>query len=160
MRIHIGTDHAGFELSRQIRQHLVDRGFQVIDHGPESFDPNDDYPGFCIETARGVVSDLERGLAALGIVLGGSGNGEQIASNKVKGARAALVWSLETALLAREHNDANICSVGARQHTDQEVISLIEAFLAATFSGEKRHARRIEQIADFESTHPPAKATD
>ncbi len=150
MRIHIGTDHAGFEVSGNIQQRLRDQGFQVVDHGPTSLDPDDDYPRFCIQTARGVVSDLERGTRALGIVLGGTGNGEQIAANKVRGARAALVWSKETAVLARQHNDANICSVGARQHSCDDLFSLVEAFLGATFSGETRHARRIGQITDFE----------
>ncbi len=160
MRIHIGTDHAGYEVSVRIKQRLQDQGFQIVDHGPTNLNPDDDYPEFCIRTACGVVSDIERGRRALGIVLGGTGNGEQIAANKVKGARAALVWSKETAVLARQHNDANICSIGARQHSYDDLMSLIEAFLEATFSGETRHARRIGQIADFEIDRSVPSAND
>jgi ribose 5-phosphate isomerase B len=123
-----------------------------VDHGPSDFDALDDYPAFCINAAQAVVRDQRAGVQALGVVFGGSGNGEQIAANKVKGARAALVWNLSTALLARQHNDANVISVGARQHTVEEATSFIDAFIAEPFSGEERHARRIAQIAEYETT--------
>jgi ribose 5-phosphate isomerase B len=152
MRVHIGTDHAGLDFSQHLQQHLRDSGHEVIDHGPTTFDPLDDYPSFCINTALAVVRDQAAGIQTLGIVFGGSGNGEQIAANKVKGARAALVWNHDTALLARQHNDANLIAIGARQHSLDEAIALIDAFLAEPFSGEERHARRIAQLAEFETT--------
>jgi len=124
----------------------------VIDHGPQSYDPLDDYPAFCINAARAVVRDQRSGVEALGVVFGGSGNGEQMAANKVEGVRAALVWNDATAELAREHNDANVISIGARQHTVEEAIAFIARFIATPFSGEERHARRIAQLAEYETT--------
>ena len=152
MRIHIGTDHAGLDFSRHLLEHLKEAGHDVIDHGPKSYDPVDDYPVFCINTALGVVHDQQAGVEALGIVFGGSGNGEQMAANKVKGARAALVWSHEIARLARQHNDANLIAIGARQHTIDEAVAFIDTFLAEPFSSEERHARRIAQLAEYEAT--------
>ncbi|MHA7207680.1 ribose-5-phosphate isomerase [Arthrobacter sp. MDT1-65] len=152
MRVHLATDHAGMELSASLLSHLSAAGYDVVDHGPASYDPEDDYPSFCIAAARAVVADRAAGVEALGIVLGGSGNGEQIAANKVQGVRAALAWNLDTARLARQHNDANIVAVGGRQHTVEEATSIIEAFLAEPFSGAERHSRRIAQIARFEET--------
>jgi len=152
MRIHIATDHAGLEFSRRLQEHLRDAGHEVLDHGPRDFDPLDDYPAFCIAAALAVAADQHAGREALGVVFGGSGNGEQMAANKVRGIRAALVWSRETALLARQHNDANVVSIGARQHTVEEAIAFIDAFIAEPFSGEERHARRIAQLAEYEST--------
>jgi ribose 5-phosphate isomerase B len=152
MRIHIATDHAGLEFSEDLQQHLRAAGHEVIDHGPTSYDPLDDYPSFCINAAIAVVNDQAAGVECLGIVLGGSGNGEQIAANKVKGARAALVWNESTALLARQHNDANLISIGARQHTVDEAKHFIDVFIAEPFSGEERHARRIAQLAEYEAT--------
>ena len=150
MRIHIATDHAGLDFSTDLQQHLRTLGHDVIDHGPVQYDAVDDYPSFCIRAAQAVVADQSAGVEALGIVFGGSGNGEQIAANKVQGIRAALVWNLSTAELAREHNDANVISIGARQHTFEEVVSFIERFITTPFSDEERHLRRIGQIADFE----------
>jgi len=152
MRIHVATDHAGLDFSRTVREHVAGLGHEVHDHGPAEYDPLDDYPSFCINAARAVVRDLEQGVEALGIVFGGSGNGEQIAANKVRGARAALVWSEATATLAREHNDANVIAIGARQHSVDEVLRFIEVFLATPFPGEERHARRIAQLAEYETT--------
>ena len=152
MRVHIGTDHAGLDFSQHLQQHLRDAGHEVVDHGPKTFDPLDDYPSFCINTALAVVRDQAAGIQTLGVVFGGSGNGEQIAANKVTGARAALVWNHDTALLARQHNDANLIAIGARQHSLEVAIELIDAFLAEPFSGEERHARRIAQLAEFENT--------
>lgn len=150
MRIHIATDHAGLDFSTQLQDHLRSAGHDVVDHGPVIYDAVDDYPAFCIRAAQAVVRDQTAGVEALGIVFGGSGNGEQIAANKVQGVRAALVWNLSTAELAREHNDANVIAIGARQHTFDEVITLIDRFIATPFSGDERHVRRIGQIADFE----------
>lgn len=152
MRIHIATDHAGLELSHLLIRELTKQGHEVFDHGPESFDPLDDYPSFCINAALAVVADVEAGVQALGIVLGGSGNGEQIAANKVKGIRAALAWNESTAKLAREHNDANVIAVGARQHSQEEVLHLIELFVSEPFSNDERHMRRIGKIATYEQT--------
>jgi ribose 5-phosphate isomerase B len=152
MRIHIATDHAGLELSHFLIRELTTLGHEVFDHGPSSYDPLDDYPSFCINAALAVVADQQAGVAALGIVLGGSGNGEQIAANKVKGIRAALAWNESTAKLAREHNDANVIALGARQHSQDEVLHLINLFIAEPFSGDERHARRIKKIGIFEQT--------
>lgn len=152
MRIHIATDHAGLDLSHFLIRELTKQGHEVFDHGPTSFDPLDDYPSFCINAALAVVADQQAGVQALGIVLGGSGNGEQIAANKVKGIRAALAWNESTAKLAREHNDANVIAVGARQHTQDEVLQLIEYFVAEPFSNDERHVRRIGKIATYEQT--------
>ena len=152
MRIHLATDHAGLEFSQFLQTHLAAAGHEVIDHGPVEYDALDDYPAFCINAALGVVRDQSAGVSALGIVFGGSGNGEQIAANKVSGARAALVWSISTAELARQHNDANLISIGARQHTLEEAVSFIDAFIAEPFSGDERHVRRIAQLAEFEAT--------
>lgn len=152
MRIHIATDHAGLEFSRTLQKHLRAAGHEVIDHGPVEYDELDDYPSFCINAAIGVIADQQSGIEALGVVFGGSGNGEQMAANKVRGARAALVWSVPTAQLAREHNDANLISIGARQHTVEEAIQFIDTFIATPFSGAERHARRIAQLLEFEDT--------
>lgn len=152
MRIHIATDHAGLEFSRHIQQHLRDEGYEVVDHGPAAYDPQDDYPAFCINAALAVIRDRKAGIEALGVIFGGSGNGEQMAANEVHGIRAALVWNTSTALLARQHNDANVISIGARQHTVEEATTLIDIFLDEPFSEEERHARRIRQLAEFEET--------
>ena len=120
MRIHIATDHAGLEFSEDLQNHLTAAGHDVVDHGPTSYEPLDDYPSFCINAAIAVVADQAAGVEALGVVFGGSGNGEQIAANKVTGARAALVWNVSTAELARQHNDANVISIGARQHSVED----------------------------------------
>jgi ribose 5-phosphate isomerase B len=152
MRIHIATDHAGLDLSHFLIRELTKQGHDVFDHGPSSYDPLDDYPSFCINAALAVVADQQAGVDSLGIVLGGSGNGEQIAANKVKGIRAALAWNESTAKLAREHNDANVIAVGARQHTQDEVLHLIELFIAEPFSQDERHVRRIGKIGTYEQT--------
>lgn len=152
MRIHIATDHAGMELSAFLVSELSALGHELIDHGPKVYDALDDYPGFCIAAAQGVIEDQESGIEALGIVLGGSGNGEQIAANKVQGIRAALIWNPETAALARDHNDANVCAVGARQHEQTEVLELVKIFISRPFSQDQRHVRRIGKIATFEQT--------
>ena len=152
MRVHIATDHAGLELSAHLVRHLTANGHEVIDHGPTAYDAEDDYPAFCIRAALAVVADQAAGTEALGIVLGGSGNGEQIAANKVKGVRAALAWNLDTARLAREHNDANVVALGGRQHSLEEATGLVDAFLSEPFSDAERHVRRIGKIATYETT--------
>ncbi|MBL3686799.1 ribose-5-phosphate isomerase [Leucobacter zeae] len=152
MRLHVATDHAGLEFSQQLQQHLRDQGHEVIDHGPEAYDALDDYPSFCINAALGVARDERDGVEALGIVFGGSGNGEQIAANKVEGIRAALVWNDSTATLAREHNNANVISIGARQHPVEDAIRFIELFVGTPFPGDERHVRRIAQLGEYERT--------
>jgi ribose 5-phosphate isomerase B len=152
MRIHIATDHAGMELSAFLVSELSKLGHELVDHGPKVYDALDDYPGFCIAAAQAVVADQSAGIQALGIVLGGSGNGEQIAANKVAGVRAALIWNADTAALARDHNDANVCALGARQHSQEEVLELVKIFVAKDFSNDERHVRRIGKIASFENT--------
>lgn len=147
MRIHIASDHAGLEFKAILIEHLTTNGHNVIDHGPFEYDALDDYPAFCIPAAQAVAADPD----SLGIVLGGSGNGEQMAANKVKGIRAALVWSIEIAKLAREHNNANVISIGGRMHTAEFCKELIDTFIATPFSYDERHMRRIGLIADFEN---------
>ncbi|MEL0319609.1 MAG: ribose-5-phosphate isomerase [Aquiluna sp.] len=152
MRIHIATDHAGMELSAYLVRELSALGHELVDHGPQQYDALDDYPGFCIAAAQAVLADQESGFEALGIVLGGSGNGEQMAANKVKGIRAALVWNESTAKLARGHNNANVIALGARQHSQAEVLDLVKIFIAEPFSEDERHVRRIGKISHFEAT--------
>lgn len=147
MRVHIASDHAGYELKAIAITHLENNGHEVIDHGALTYDPQDDYPSFCFEAAQATVNDP----GSLGIVIGGSGNGEQIAANKVRGARAALAWNLQTTRLAREHNNANVVGIGARMHTTEEALEIIDAFLSEPYSNEPRHQRRIEILADLEA---------
>ena len=146
MKIHIGSDHAGLEFKNRIVSHLEAKGHTVVDHGPHQFDPLDDYPVFCIPAAEAVAKEP----GSFGIVLGGSGNGEQMAANKVTGVRAALVWSIETAKLAREHNDANVISIGGRMHDEAFCLQLVDTFLATPFSGDERHVRRIGLLSKYE----------
>lgn len=152
MRVHLGSDHAGLELKDHLTTWLVDQGHEVVDHGPFVYDALDDYPVFCLRAGEGVVADRAEGLDSLGVVIGGSGNGEQMAANKVEGARAALAWSLATAELAREHNDANVVAVGARQHSEEEMLEIIDTFIATPFTGAERHARRVAQLGEYETT--------
>jgi ribose 5-phosphate isomerase B len=154
MRVHIGCDHAGFELKNYLIAALTEDGHELIDHGPEAYDGEDDYPVYCIPAAEAVVADP----GSLCIVIGGSGNGEQIAANKVIGTRAALAYDLDTARLGREHNDANVIGIGARMHTQEEALEMVRLFLATPFSGDARHARRIALLADYEKTRSTAIA--
>ncbi len=146
MRIHIGSDHAGLDFKNRIVSHLSEQGHDVVDHGPHTFDALDDYPVFCIPAA--IATAAEPG--SIGIVLGGSGNGEQMAANKVKGIRAALVWNEATAIAAREHNDANVIAIGGRMHTEVDALALVDLFLATPFTNDPRHVRRIALISKFE----------
>lgn len=148
MRIYLGADHAGFEMKNIISDHLKNKGFEVIDCGAHVYDAEDDYPAFCIEAARRTVADE----GSLGIVLGGSGNGEQIAANKVPGARCALAWSVETAKLAREHNKAQLIGLGGRMHSEEEALAIVDAFVSQEWSGAERHQRRIDILAEYERT--------
>jgi ribose 5-phosphate isomerase B len=157
MRVHLGTDHAGLDLKKHLIGWLRDQGHEPIDHGAFVLDTQDDYPVFCLRAAAGVATDP----GSLGVVIGGSGNGEQIAANKVKGIRAALVWNDDTAVLARQHNDANVISVGGRMHTVEEMTRFVGLFLETAFTGEERHVRRIAMLTDYESTGvlPPLPAS-
>jgi ribose 5-phosphate isomerase B len=152
MRVYLGSDHAGYELKSALIAHLEHGGHEAVDCGPAEFDPEDDYPPFCIETGTRVVADP----GSLGIVIGGSGNGEQIAANKVDGVRCALAWSAETARLGREHNNANVMSVGARMHPLVDALSFVDAFLATPFSQGARHIRRIDLLTAYERARPTA----
>ncbi|MUL43110.1 ribose-5-phosphate isomerase [Streptomonospora sp. PA3] len=146
MRVYLGSDHAGFELKEHLVARLKEQGHEVVDAGPADYDPADDYPPFVLRAAEGVAADP----GSAGVVIGGSGNGEQIAANKVAGVRAALAWSEETARLARRHNDANVVSLGARMHTAQEAEEFVGVFLRTPYSGEDRHTRRIEMLTAYE----------
>ncbi|MFK5633128.1 MULTISPECIES: ribose-5-phosphate isomerase [unclassified Ornithinimicrobium] len=147
MRVHIGGDHAAHELQRDLVTWLAGQGHDVVDHGPVAYDELDDYPVFVLRAAEAVAAEPH----SLGIVLGGSGNGEQIAANKVVGVRAALAYAPELARLAREHNDARVVSLGARMHTPEEAHAIVEAFLSTSFSGAERHQRRIDMITAYET---------
>ncbi|HEY0813423.1 MAG TPA: ribose-5-phosphate isomerase [Pseudonocardia sp.] len=151
MRVHIGSDHAGFELKSHLLAHLASLGHDVVDVGPEVYKSDDDYPPYCIATAVAVLADP----GSLGIVIGGSGNGEQIAANKVPGIRAALAWSHETATLGRQHNNAQVVAIGARMHTIEDATAIAEAFVAEPFSEDPRHQRRIDMVSEYEKTHEP-----
>ncbi|AXK36754.1 ribose-5-phosphate isomerase [Streptomyces armeniacus] len=148
MRVYLGSDHAGYELKNHLVEWLKSAGHEPVDCGPHVYDAQDDYPPFCLRAAERTVADGE----SLGIVIGGSGNGEQIAANKVKGARCVLAWSEETAALGREHNDANLVSVGARMHTTDEAVAFVRTFLDTPYSGEDRHSRRVGMLTAYENT--------
>jgi ribose 5-phosphate isomerase B len=148
MRVFLASDHAGFELKATLIDHLTQQGHDAVDCGAVTYDPEDDYPAPCIDAATRTVAEP----GSLGVVIGGSGNGEQIAANKVRGVRAALVWSEDTARLARLHNDANIISIGARNHPVEDALRFVDLFLATPFSEEQRHQRRIDEVARYEQT--------
>jgi len=148
VRVYLGSDHAGFELKAALIEWLTKAGHEAVDCGPSSYDPDDDYPPYVMRAASGAVNDP----GSLGIVIGGSGNGEQIASNKIRGVRAALAWSDETARLARQHNNANVLSLGAREYPVEAAIGFAKVFVETPFSGIERHARRLAEIADYERT--------
>lgn len=153
MRIHIGGDHAAYELKGVLVEFLAEQGHDVVDHGPDHFDPEDDYPVAVLRAAEAVAGEE----GSLGIVLGGSGNGEQMAANKVKGIRAALCWSVELARLAREHNDAQVISFGGRETTPEDAKAMAQVFISTAFSDAPRHRRRLEMVSRYEQdgTLPP-----
>ncbi len=146
MRVHLGSDHAGFELKAALVARLTELGHEPVDHGPVVFDAEDDYPPFVMAAAAATVADE----GSFGIVIGGSGNGEAIAANKVPGVRCALVWTEETARLGRMHNDANVVSLGARQYPIEDAVRLAEVFLQTDFTQEPRHKRRLAMVTDYE----------
>jgi ribose 5-phosphate isomerase B len=146
MRVHLGSDHAGFELKAALITRLTELGHEPIDHGPHVLDPEDDYPPFVMAAAAATVDDE----GSLGVVIGGSGNGEAIAANKVPGVRCALVWTEETARLGRLHNDANMVSLGARQYPIEDAVRFAEIFLTTDFTQETRHKRRIAMLTSYE----------
>jgi len=148
MRVHIATDHAAFELKQYLVERLTADGHEVVDHGASTYESLDDYPQLIIPAAEAVVADA----GSLGVVLGGSGNGEQIAANKVPGIRAALAYNVELATLARQHNDANVVALGGRMQSLEEGDAIVAAFLGTPFSGEERHQRRIDQISAYEGS--------
>jgi ribose 5-phosphate isomerase B len=156
VRVYLGSDHAGFELKNHLAEHLKGAGHDVVDVGPHVYDALDDYPPFCIEAASRVVADED----SLGVVIGGSGNGEQIAANKVPGCRAALAYNTDLAKLAREHNNAQVVSLGARMHTPEEAAAIVDAFVSTSFSEDVRHIRRITLISDYEKTGTPPPLPD
>jgi ribose 5-phosphate isomerase B len=153
MRVHVGSDHAGFEAKQALVTALAAQGHDVVDHGPHAYDALDDYPPYCLAAGTAVAAEP----GSVGVVLGGSGNGEQIAANKVPGARCALAWSTETASLAREHNNAQLIGIGGRMHTQEEALAIVDAFVSTPWSEAPRHQRRIDILADYERTHvaPP-----
>lgn len=148
MRVHLGSDHAGFELKEVVVRRLSELGHEPVDHGPAEYDALDDYPTYCLRAAEATATEPD----SLGVVIGGSGNGEAISANKVTGIRCALAWSTEIAQLAREHNNANIVSLGARMHDEATVLSILETFLETAYSGEDRHSKRIAMMSDYERT--------
>jgi len=148
MRVHVAADHAGYELKAHLIAWLTENGHEPVDHGAFEYDADDDYPPFCVAASAAAVADP----ASLGIVIGGSGNGEQIAANKVQGARAALTWSTETAALAREHNNAQVMAIGARMHSLDEATAIVQTFLTTPWSGADRHQRRIDMLLAYEKT--------
>mgnify|MGYP001566651348 FL=1 len=143
MKIHIATDHAGLELKNIIRDYLIEKGYNVTDHGAHEYDALDDYPDFIFPCAKAVAADAE----SRGIILGGSGQGEAMAANRIKGVRAAVFYNgpAEIVKLSREHNNANILSLGARFMTENEIYDVIEMWLNEPFEG-GRHQRRIEKL--------------
>ena len=157
MRVHIGGDHAAYELQLALVTHLQGTGHDVTNHGPHVFEADDDYPVAVLRAAQAVAEDP----GSLGIVLGGSGNGEQMAANKVKGIRAALCWTTELAQLAREHNNAQVVAIGGRFTATEEAKEIVDTFLATKFSGVDRHVRRLEMVSAYEQdgTLPPEPTT-
>ena len=146
-KIILATDHAGFELKEAIKAHLQKEGYEIDDCGALEFDKQDDYPDFIIPAAEKVAKEN-----AYGIIMGGSGQGEALAANKVKGARAALYYGYNKDILtlSKEHNNANILSLGARFLKEDEAIEAVTLWLNAKFSDEERHVRRIKKITDYE----------
>jgi len=147
IRVHIGGDHAAYDLKCTLVSFLQSNGYDVVDHGPAHFDAQDDYPVAVLRAAEAVSRDV----GAFGIVLGGSGNGEQMAANKVRGIRAALAYNVELAQLARTHNNAQVLSIGARMNTTDEAKAMVDAFLTTPFSGDPRHSRRLAMVERYES---------
>jgi ribose 5-phosphate isomerase B len=159
MKIYLASDHAGFELKEKIKSFLKEKGYEVVDHGAFELNKDDDYPDFIKEAAKSVSQDVE----SFGIILGGSGQGEAIVANKFKNIRCALFYSpgstsgaentdpFDIIRLAREHNGANMLSLGARFLKEEDALKAVEIFLETSFSNEERHSRRIEKIKLIEN---------
>ena len=143
MIIHLATDHAGLHLKNSIKTYLLNKGFEVKDHGAHEYDPQDDYPDFIFPCAKAVAKDID----SRGIILGGSGQGEAMAANRIKGIRAAVFYNgpQEIIKLSREHNNANILSLGARFMTEEDIRNVINIWLKEPFGGD-RHQRRIDKL--------------
>ena len=150
MKIYIGTDHAGFELKEELKKFLKDLGCEVEDKGAYEFNREDDYPDFILPVVKAVAEDIARDLDSRGIVIGGSGQGEAIVANKIKKIRAAVVYDEYSARMSREHNDANIVSLGTRTLSADKAKKLVKLWLETPFSNEERHKRRIEKIKTIE----------
>ena len=151
MKIYIGTDHAGFELKEELKIFLENLGCEVEDKGAFEFNESDDYPDFIFPVVKSVAEDIVNDLDSRGIVIGGSGQGEAIVANKVKGIRAAVVYDEYSAEMSREHNDANIISLGNRTLSIGKAKDLVKLWLETPFSNEERHKRRIEKIKAIEN---------
>ena len=147
-KIILGSDHAGFELKEEIKKHLLNKDFEVEDMGADSLDPKDDYPDFIIPVAKKVAENPKN----KGIIFGASGQGEAMAANKIKGIRAALYHGNNPDILklSRQHNDANILSLGAKFLDKKEAIKAVDIWLNTEFSNEERHKRRINKISEAE----------
>jgi len=143
MIIHLATDHAGLDLKNSIKSYLINNGYEVNDHGAHEYDPLDDYPDFIFPCAKAVAKDIN----SRGIILGGSGQGEAMAANRIKGVRAAVFYNgpQEIIKLSREHNNANILSLGSRFMIEEEIYTVIDAWLKEPFGGD-RHQRRIDKL--------------
>lgn len=152
--IHIATDHAGFDLKNKIVRFLEQKHYEVVDHGAHDLNLDDDFPDFILPAAIAVAEDVD----SRGIILGGSGQGEAMVANRVKGIRATVFYGepsstdLSIIELSRHHNDANILSLGARFLTHEEALEAIELWLETSFSGEERHVRRISKIDEIDSS--------
>ena len=145
MRIHIGGDHAAYELQQTLIAYLEGAGHEVVNHGPFRYDEQDDYPAFVLRAAAAVAAES----GSRGVVLGGSGNGEQMAANKVRGIRCALCWNETTAELSRRHNDANVLSLGQRMMTPEQTLAIVDRWIATPFDG-GRHEARIRKLDAIE----------
>lgn len=145
--VYIGADHAGFELKEGLKPFLGSLGYEVKDRGAYNFNQDDDYPDFIFSVAESMAQDNN----SKGIVIGGSGQGEAMAANKVGGVRAAVVYDEYSAKMSRQHNDANVMAIGARTLNIEEAKKLIKLWLETPFSNEERHIRRIKKIAEIEN---------
>jgi len=149
VKIFLGGDHAGFEMKGQLKEYLVSLGYEVVDMGPYTYDAGDDYPDFVIPLAKAVAENP----GSCGIVIAGSGQGEIMCANKIKGIRAALVYDEYSARISREHNDANVMAMGARVLDIETAKRLVKIWLETPFSGEERHVRRIGKIKALEMSN-------
>ena len=149
MKVYLATDHAGFELKEKVKEFLQDDGYEVKDFGAYEFDKNDDYPDFISKAAEAVSKDPQ----SRGIILGGSGQGEAMVANKFPNVRAVVYYgNMDMIPLTREHNDANVLSLGARFLTEDEAIEAVKLWLETPFTDEERHVRRIEKIKKIEES--------